>query len=462
MAYNLRLQTLDDLRRVKTTRTNYNKTVGIAKAVIENYGSFVVIDPTTNFSKVKIAREVEKKDSITQVKNVLKRLGANLNGMTIEFGNGSAGSTTMSAATTKLQENATLVYCQTFIETGKSPTFQQIQKEYSAVDDEWFESFDATAKALKKFLGTQKGYLYSRDKVNTIMPFLEKIAKDCCGVSTKDNWNPMDIVIVRKNKEKMIMAEIEKICTTLDNPKLALDALNEKMRQFGKTKDLIGISLKKVNPKRNIVTEWSDPKIAMAKKPEIEIKGVKLSFDRRGDQFDTGELSFDLIINGLKTAMQVRAFSGGPRERNQFDMTQAGASAKLGKVSGPLAIDPFLSDRGMKRFEMRDMPAVGDWNQAQIDYWVGLYKSLQDTKIDGTKIDFGDNNTVEKWEAMLKEAIADEPNNRRLASQLSSKLQSLYFLTNMAKFDANSFIEVCYYGAKKQYQSAGVFLKISD
>ncbi len=273
----------------------------------------------------------------------------------------------------------------------------------------------------------------------------------------------MDIVIVRSRKEKMIMEEIQKICTNLSVKKEALDALNEKMRAYGKTKDLVGISLKKVSAKRRIVTEWSDPKVAMAKSPEIKLNGIKLNWNLSGDTFETGELSFDLVINGLKTAMQVRAFSGGPRERNQFDMTQSGASAKLGKVSGPLAIDPFLKQRGMQRFEMRDMPKVGKWTQPQIDYWVSIFKSLTNVSIGGQRVDWGDNNTVDEWESMLKMAIAGETDNNKLASQLSSKLQSLYFLTNMSRMnDVNSFFEVCYYGAKKQYQSAGVFLKISD
>ena len=469
MAYNLKIQSLNDLYLIKTSRSNYAKTIDIATNIITNYGSFVVIDPNGNYNKVKIARDVEARNTITQVKTKLRSSGVNLSGMSIEFGNGSAaGGSKMSAVTTAQQENATLAYCRALIENGKPPSFGEMQSIYPAVDDEWFDSFDATAKALKKWLGNQKGYLYSRDEKNGMMPFLEKIAKDCCGVTTKDNWNPMDIVIVKARKAGQIMGDIQKICTSLDSPRQALDALNEKMRAYSKTKDLMGISLKKVNPKRRIVTELSDPKVAMAKPPNIELKSINLNWDVIGQNtgspvFNTGELSFDLMINGYKTAMQVRAFSGGARERNQFDMTQSGASAKLGKVSGPLAIDPFLKQRGMNRFEMRDMPKVDQWTTPQIDYWVGVFDSLRSASIGGVKINWGSNNSTEEWETMLKMVIAGEKDNKRLASQLSSKLQSLYFLSNMVRMnDVNSFFEVCYYGAKKQYQRAGVFLKISD
>ena len=55
--------------------------------------------------------------------------------------------------------------------------------------------------ALKKFLGGSRGeYEYSRDR--GIMPMIEDIAKKQCGVSVKDRWNPMDIVMVKQNSKK--------------------------------------------------------------------------------------------------------------------------------------------------------------------------------------------------------------------------------------------------------------------
>ena len=39
------------------------------------------------------------------------------------------------------------------------------------------------------------------------MPFLEEAAKQM-GVTTKDNWNPMDIVMVKKKQQKKIEDEV--------------------------------------------------------------------------------------------------------------------------------------------------------------------------------------------------------------------------------------------------------------
>ena len=81
-------------------------------------------------------------------------------------------------------------------------------------------------------------------------------------------------------------------------------------------------------------------------------------------------------------------------------------------------------------------------------------------------IAWGSNDTVDKWTTMLNKAIKIEQDIIRTASQLSSKLQSLYMLYNICELEkkklVSEFLGTCYYGAKKQYDSAGVFLKISD
>ena len=41
------------------------------------------------------------------------------------------------------------------------------------------------------------------------MPLIENIAKNRCGVSVKDRWNSMDIVLVKKNMQKVVEGTIE-------------------------------------------------------------------------------------------------------------------------------------------------------------------------------------------------------------------------------------------------------------
>ena len=468
MAYNLRIEEEADIKKIPSQRVRRKDIVNIYRAIQELYNAPIIIDPKGNFLTVKIPRVVKSQDQISAVKSKLKQKKVNISGITLAFGDGSGQSTGgMNAVETAQQENATKVYCEHLIENNRSPTFETIKKAYSKVDDDWMDSFEVTAQALKGYLGSgQRGYEYSRDK--GIMPYLEKVAKEHCAVRTKDNWNPMDIVIVRKNKKDEIIDDIDLVEHCCESPAMALDALNEKMRYWAKTKDLIGVSLKKVNPKKIIKTEWSDPRLVGLKvQPTIKQNGIEFNWDlQTNGEFATGEMRLTMDIDGNTVNMQSRAFSGGKRERNQFDMTGAGASAKLGKVSGPLAIDPFLHHHRLKRYAMSNMPQIGKWTDEDRKYWIDLFKSVKDKRIMGVPIAWGDNNSVDKWSAMLHEAIKLEQDIIRTASQLSSKLQSLYMIYNFCKLEKeklmSEFLGVCYYGAKKQYASAGVFLKISD
>ena len=83
----------------------------------------------------------------------------------------------------------------------------EISKIYSDAGAE--STYDKEAFSLKKWLSGNKGYNYSRD--TGIMPIVENIALQKCGVRAKDNWNPADIYIVKKTEEKQIVKELESI-----------------------------------------------------------------------------------------------------------------------------------------------------------------------------------------------------------------------------------------------------------
>ena len=99
-----------------------------------------------------------------------------------------------SAIETAKQENGSKVFFQSMVEKNKEPSDAEMLKVYGGYDQSWKETYIKQSDALKKFLKNRKGYVYSRD--NGIMPYIEKVAKSECGVSVKDRWNPMDIVMV--------------------------------------------------------------------------------------------------------------------------------------------------------------------------------------------------------------------------------------------------------------------------
>ena len=188
---------------------------------------------------------------------------------------------------------------------------------------------------------------------------------------------------------------------------------------------------------------------------QIIEKSIKLNLDLdpATDEFNTGEMSLQLDVHGNQVAVQIRNFDvSKPRGRVQMDMTEAGAVAKLGKVSSTQAIDPYLLKYNLHRREMNTIPRVGEWHETNIRDMITEFKDIQNTRISGQTINYG----VNDWETTLRQAIEIEKGNNKTASQLSSKLQCFQwvriFRTMELKRKLDEFLTVLYLGAKKQYE----------
>ena len=463
MAYNLKIESAKDLQKIKK-RPNESTIKSVFDLIKKTYNVGIIVDPKANYKIVKIPREVEKRGvKIAQIQQLLTNNKIPKSNIEVMFGNGSGGGG-LNALETAKQENASRVYFESWIEKGREPPFKAIETVYPNVDDEWMDAFKAQAIILKKWLGNNRGYEYSRD--SGIMPFVEGLAKKYAGVVTKDNWNPADIYIVRKNKKNDIVTKLDKI-KSLPNKNAARDFLNETMRRHFSTRDLVGISLKKVDPKK-VKIEESNTKVT-TKTSDIKIIGsINLDMTMINETaFNTGEMAWKTEVYGNVVNFQIRAFSGGVREGVQMDATGAGASAKLGKVSSREAIDPFLNKYGLSRLKTTDIPKVGQWSESDIDKLVKLWDSLKNVKLHRQPVNWGQGiNNKNDFEVVLKQAIVAEQEIAKTASVLSSKVQCLRHLYNMHELDKrgvfDEYLNTCYYGAKKEYAGAGVFLKIYD
>lgn len=386
------------------------------------------------------------------------------------------------AIETAKQENGSRVFFEHFIENGKEPSDAVMLKVYDGYNSEWKETYRKQAIALKNFLGSKKGYEYSRD--SGIMPFLEDIAKRDCGVSVKDRWNPMDIVLIKKSEKNTIEGTIREL-TNIDgmSKQANLVLLNAYMREALQEKILVGVSLKAIaKNKKTASAELAN--MGGDKTARINIDLVPGSLKctltlgkKQNYLFDTGELGFDLQTeSGGKIHGQSRNFQYS-KERNlvQTDLTPKGkdAGAKLGKVSS-VAMDKFLTDLGFTRpssaAKHPHIPPVGQWSDADKDYWIKLYKKLSTNNM----IDFGEvavyqdkRKIADGFEAVLENAIiyetgkADRSSGGRFSSKLIAMEWANIWTELAAKKEMQNWCRVLYYGAKKEFGSTnGPFLKI--
>ena len=390
-----------------------------------------------------------------------------------------------SAVETAKQENGSRVFMESIIENNKEPSSFEMRKVYDGFDPSWRVIYEKQTVALQKFLGIKRGYIYSRDA--GIMPLIENIAKEECGVSVKDRWNPMDIVLVKKSMKDVVEGTIKELTTIKGMSKDAkLEILNAYMRETLNDKVLIGVSLKAIKESKKIATQELANMAKGTARTTIEYDPgslkCNLTLGKKANYlFDTGELGFDLKTeSGGSIHGQARNFQYS-KARNvvQTDLTPKGkdAGAKLGKVSS-VALDEFLESVNLQRPPSASrhlhIPAVGTWKKTDIDFWVNLYNEIKDAKVGGEPIDFGEvavyqdrQKVGEGIETVIKTAIKyeTESKDRSSGGRFSSKLIALEWAKIWVEIDQKKKLKdwctALYYGAKKEFSSKnGPFLKI--
>ena len=379
-----------------------------------------------------------------------------------------------SAIDTKMQENGSRVFFEQLIEDGKEPSIPFIEdKAYPNMPAIWYQYYQLQGKAIKKYLGNQKGYSYSRD--TGIMPILEKAAKDM-GVSTKDNWNPMDIVMVKKSNEKEIEKNVEKILKGGDEKTAKLEKLNVLMQNLLISKTMIPISLKGLTKNQKEARIEEANLGTEKKKLEFKLKPNSLYCDldmEKPPLFDTGEFSLRFFVNKNEVAVQVRSFRySKPTTGPQTDLTPKGGGAKLGKAS-VAALRPFL-----KKLNLELPPSVvkdnmitvsGKFTNKQIEFWSDFYDSIKDKTIEGQRVNwdapftFGDKQST--FRKNLETGLMSYEKDRNTLGRIYSKLHALrtidLYMKISQKGKFEDWLETLYYGAKKEFSNLnGPFIKI--
>ena len=393
------------------------------------------------------------------------------------------------AIETAKQENCSRLFFQYYIEKNIELSIEQLAKIYSKIDIKWYNSFRGQAFAMKNFLlrgatglpGRRpyiKGFVYSRD--DGIMPFLVGISSKYCGISSKDSWNTMDIVMVLANKEKQIKDEINKTCTG-PNKDTNLQSLNDLMRKYFIDGILYGISLKDIPVKMKIANlEISNLKTNAKKSKDLSyieyIKGslrCNLEISQGSVMFDTGEAAAGFKVEGKEIGIQHRNFRySDSRGVVQTDVTGKGAAAKFGKASAE-RITEYLTSIGLEKpvspGKDPNIDPVGEWTTKNIAYWVKWFKDMEGDLVAGSKVNFGNVQSPlgKGFSKVLQYAISKETKDRSSAGRLSSKLVSLRWVKVYQEISKKKkleeWISVLYYAAKKEGGTKnGVFIKISE
>ena len=185
---------------------------------------------------------------------------------------------------------------------------------YDDPDNDWIEVFHKQHKTILHKLQDSKISLFNRE--GGFMDYISKAARKL-GVTKKDNWNPADIWGTRGSDAEVI----EKIDFAIEGDGKAtqtIQQLNSLLRGMYKSKELIGISLKKTSGKEALWEEYNIEQLTLNEVNDYRYNeiGIIINFKPTDKVAKTG---------ALDTAVQLRQ-SGGGAEYN-FQITSNDTSA---------------------------------------------------------------------------------------------------------------------------------------
>ena len=197
--------------------------------------------------------------------------------MAVAAGDGSVSDTTM----TRMQELGSAWIFKRAIQDNKgwqrwehfkkdAATFDEIKKIWKKVgkvnwvddvDDKWLENFYKQQKVLLRKIGRPDFTEFSRDGGpkpayilpgskggETFMDWVSKLVKDEFEIGQKDNWNPADIWLIQREEywKNKIKAAFNKRKNPKESKEVQLAKFNAIFRALFRTKQIMGISLKKI------------------------------------------------------------------------------------------------------------------------------------------------------------------------------------------------------------------------
>jgi len=229
----------------------------------------------------------------------------------------------VSIPTTAEQESGTIAYFKAAF-NNKKPDLKKISAEVGfPLSADWMHNFeqqyDAFSKNMGKGFSKHKIYLDSEKNDSNI---LYNLAKKFGLKDLKDNWNPSDIWIMSLNRSQVI-AQTKDVTSLLE--------FNAWMTDKFESKEVVGVSLKKVSPKKTGKFQL----VSTLDLPDVNVKASRVLFDpfQKNFIFETdGNIKGFNIRIGYKAA----TVSKDSDIRIYLEGRMAGAAVQLGAISAQL------------------------------------------------------------------------------------------------------------------------------
>lgn len=384
---------------------------------------------------------------------------------------------------------------------------------------EWYKTFEMQTEELKRYLGSNSGYLYGYpdfDKIGNLKNLIpdrteihDFILSELPLPSQKDTWNPGDVVIVKKTKESEIKSTLEDVLEDVkiynrssDYDKVSLGVVNIQLRRFAEKKEMLYISLKKVSKTGNFhieETNFEDGLNSIPIQDTLEFvldDDFDISFnlvEERSDSkkvlmFDTSSLKWkqrevsSRIVTGGEARKTTRSSktSGATGGGIVIELKDKGTAAQLGGVVKD-EIDEFFRSNNLTQLVKKGIsdPKIpsrpNGWTRDQIKFWQDLITKLSSATIGGHRVDLRGGPKIKGKrvtpEALMKSCVmldnVQESND--FSWEFRAKLNLLRLLDAFYEMDRkgklSELLTFMYLSSKKAWNIEGdkaPFIKIGE
>lgn len=337
----------------------------------------------------------------------------------------------------KYQELCSLLSIENFYKTKNHLKIEELKKVYQEIDEEWYSCFLKQSEIFYEYLNNNKvlnkTYSFYRDDINTLIS--KKM--NSFNIKNKDSWNPADIWAITANTN---IAEI----VNIDN----INEFNQYFVDKFLSKDIIGISLKKISKKDNAKIEEIFPLNNNVKK-EYKLNNIMCDLNYEKDSFkNSGALLFcnDNVYGNL------RSFNSNGLSNVGLEFQNKKEAARYGKA--PRQLISKLTQN--KLYTHHDIPKnIIDFSN-NINEWKQKCYYLSTNEIINFGKNINKNNIINHIMFLYNNLDVNT-----IKTKLNVKMQCIDFLYKMmSNKDINSLLTKLIEASKKELNINGPFIKI--
>lgn len=211
----------------------------------------------------------------------------------------------------------------------KDPKYNELKKIYPDVDEspDWLQTFyGQQKKMLEKFSNAQ---FTEFNREGGFMQYISELVKTKYGISKKDTWNPADIWCI-KNQDKVIKIFKDNV----EGSKLSqtIEEVNAIQREMFKSKQVVGISLKKLSGQIAKYEEYNLDEASLY--PDFNFKLLSSAIDLRFDKkFGTQDARLIVTGEGVAYNFQIKGNDTAKISNLKWEPTAKGSTAaRVGKA----------------------------------------------------------------------------------------------------------------------------------